>query len=354
MRIITVVSNELGMCWQVNAYLENLKELGKEEYTEVLIYYDTRPIPQWDILKTLYPKAKFFFYKGDRFTNNVIGIYLPILRPYCLKKHFEAFPELQKETIVYTDTDILWMKFPHIENYSNGCYVSSTVFPNDYQSHNYLLSKRKDVDESKLASYDKINVVQKLAETVGITEQDVIDNYENCGGVQYILNNIDSQFWEKVMIDCLSIRVELQNINQCYMKGVNPVERETNGFQSWCADLWSVLYNLLYFKHPVTAIEELAFSWATDDVAKLEQKPVFHNAGVTSDETIRTNVKDENGKWIMVDAPVFFKGKYLLSTPFQDIPSLQRIINNPISNNYCSTHYTKHLLNLQNKYSLNY
>lgn len=349
-----MVSNEVAMIWNVNAYLENLREIGWDYKTEVLVYHEDAPKPEWEILKGIYRDTKFFFYKGDQFTKNVIPVYLPIIRPYCLKEHFAKFPELENETIVYTDADILWLKRPDIRQYTEGCYVSSTVFPSDYQSHDYLLSKRKDVDPTKLQQFDKIDVLDRLAKIVGITKDDIIDNHDNCGGVQYILNKVNAEFWYKVMIDCLSIRVELQNINQQFMKGSNPSEREINGYQSWCADLWSVFYNLLYFKHKVEAPDTLSFSWASDNIARLSTTAIFHNAGITSDEVIRTNVRGEDGNWIMVDAPVFYKGKYLHSTPFKDIDSLKRILENPVSKEFCSSFYTQHLIKLQEKYNLNY
>src|SRR6478609_6686666 len=172
MKVLTVVNDNLGQIWQVHAYLENLKEIGWIDDTEVLVYLErnTRH-PEWDILAELYPTAGFYFYSGDNFTKNIIPIYLPIIRPYTLKQHFKQNVELEKETIVYTDADILWTKKLNINDYSRNSYVSSTVFPSDYLSYKYLLSKRSNVDENKLELYDKIDILQKMAHIVGISKQ---------------------------------------------------------------------------------------------------------------------------------------------------------------------------------------
>lgn len=355
-KIITCVNNSLNMIWQIHAYLENLLEIGWIDNTEVLIYVNEPPLPQWKIVQECYPTAKFHFYYGDSFTRNIIPLYLPIIRPFLLKEHFKRWKELSTYTIVYTDADILWVEAPDLEEYSknNECFVSSTVVPSDYMSYKYLLGKEEAVDEKKKEEYSKIDVLQHLADICLINKQDIIDNYDNCGGVQYILNGVDEQFWLKVMTDCLSIRIEMQNLNQNYMRGSSPDEREINGFQSWCADLWAVFYNLIYRRFKISSPNSLNFAWAPDSLERLKSAPIFHNAGITSDATLRTDTRDENGKRIEINAPAFFKGKYISSTPFTDISSLRSIVNNPISKNYCTAYYTNHLIRLQEKYNLNY
>ncbi len=352
-KVITVVSNDLNQIWQVNAYLENLKSIEWSQKTDVLVFCLGNKKPQWEIVEKLYPETRFFFYMSDKLIKNLIPIYLPIIRPFALRQHFKQNIELQEKTIVYTDADILWTKQLNLDSYGTDSYVSSTVFPSDYQSHKYLLSKRDNVDPDKLGQYDELDIIQILANIAQITKEQIINNYENCGGVQYILNDIDWQFWEKVMVDCLGIRVEMQTLNQSFMKGSNAQERENNGFQSWCADLWAVFYNLLYRNQKVSAPKELDFAWATDKIDKLEDK-ILHNAGVTSDSVIRTTKRSGDGVNREIEAPAFYKGKYIKSTPFTDIENLKKIANHPISREYCTSLYTNHLISLQEKYGLNY
>lgn len=357
-KVITVVTNNLLMLWQVHAYLENLKEIGWIDNTQVLIYTEGSLIPEWSILKELYPTCQFLSYLGTNFIHNIIPVYLPIIRPFVLRQHFKQNIELENQTIVYTDTDILWVKKPDLANYQDGCYVSSTVHPSDYMSHEYLLGKEKQVAEDKLEKYKKIDILKKLADIVSITPNDIIRSYDYCGGVQYTLNQIDWTFWDKVMVDCLSIRVELANLNRRYMIGNTPEEKENNGFQSWCADLWAVLYNLIYRRFKISTPKELDFAWATDKIERLQEVGVLHNAGVTSDGIIRTTKLAGNGINQEIDAPAFYKGKYanLSISPFHDsqLDYLTNITNNSISKEFCTGAYAQHLLNIKNKYKINY
>ena len=103
--------------WQCHLYIENCIQNGfDEERIHVLLYNPEGRVPNndWDKLKTIYPKLKIFRYY-DKGVNQFLGIYIPILRPHILWQHFETFPELSNEVIVYTDCDILWTTPPNFE-----------------------------------------------------------------------------------------------------------------------------------------------------------------------------------------------------------------------------------------------
>ena len=130
------------------------------------------------------------------------------------------------------------------------------------------------------------------------------------------------------------------------MKGKNPQEKEDNGFQSWCADMWALLYNL--WKTADTRVPiEFDFAWSTDLISRADEVYILHNAGVTTEEKIKiANSKDSNGISKEIEAPVFFKGKstYEYIAPWED-DNLLTIYNNELNKKFCNNLYIKKILN---------
>ena len=102
------------------------------------------------------------------------------------------------------------------------------------------------------------------------------NNYHS-GGAKYLLKNVDGDFWSKVMNDCILIRTYLQTVNREYFKD------ENSGYQSWCADMWAVLWNVWFREQETRVVPEMAFAWATDPISKLDTHTIFHNAGIVSE-----------------------------------------------------------------------
>ncbi len=333
--LITCQPTDSYFIWQNHLYIESCLDQGfKEEQIHILLYnpkgrvYNTN----WDKLKECYPKLNIFVYEDDG-VQQYLGIYIPILRPHILKKHFEAFPELQDRTIIYTDSDILWLKSLNINHLLEDDinYVSDA---NSYLNHSYFESKYKDVLPDKLEQAKDRDFLNEVCTIVGIDKQVVIDNNSNTGGVQYILKNVDAAFWKKVEEDVLKIRVHLQQVNKEFFKD------ENTGIQSWCADLWAVQFNLWFFNKESKVARELDFAWSTDPISKIDTYPILHNAGIVS----------ETGNGY----PAFYKGKYHQgSNPTID-PQLQVILNDEQSQKYCTWYYTKKLLELKNKFNIKY
>jgi hypothetical protein len=142
-------------------------------------------------------------------------------------------------------------------------------------------------------------------------------------------------FWDKVMKDCITIRSFLRVVNQRFF------QTEDKGFQSWCADMWAVLWNLWMLDIETKVVPELEFSWASDPVSKLERTTILHNAGIVGDN--------------MGNHLAFYKGKYHAgSDPFNDVEHLTDVLNHSESKKYCNHYYLTKLFELKNKYNLNY
>lgn len=335
LRFVCVQPDDTYFTWQVHLWLESLKEIGHSDKAIVLIYIPTKRAKnmKWQQVINLYPEAEFHFYQDEGDLDKYIPLYIPILRPWTLWKHFKEHPELSSEAIFYCDSDVLFTKSFNVDKFieDNICYLSNT---NSYINATYFESKEKDVLPDKLEEYKTRDILGEVMSLVGIDKQVAYDNNEHSGGAQYFLKDVDATFWNKVMNDCLLIRTYLQKVNKEFF------ESESKGYQSWCADMWAVLWNLWFRGQETKVVEEMNFCWATDPIEKIEQNGIFHNAGIVS---------THNGTY-----NCFYKGKYHNGGDPTKDPHLDAILEDEMAKKYCTWFYANKLKELKNKYNLNY
>lgn len=196
----------------------------------------------------------------------------------------------------------------------------------------------------KFEQFKLRDILNETAKSCGITREICVENKNNTGGAQYLLKNITAEYWDKVFNNSILIKFYLADINQQFMQGNTPNEKENNGFQSFCADMWAVLWTLWAEGKKTATPPELDFAWSTDEMASHTHEYILHNAGVTSDAKIRTRIKDENKNNIEVEAPIFFKGAYTTKHPMSDVQKLRDITTNEISNKYYTSVYVQNIL----------
>lgn len=254
--------------WQCEVLITNFREHKISDKVHILVWYPKEGLNgQWSRLQRKYPEVKFFFYQDIGLDLNT---YIPIIRPYILKVHFEKFKdELKNKVFFYHDSDIIFNFLPDFNFLCTGD-INWQSDTSGYLDYGYLTRKEA---EGRLESE---SVVSKLAEIGRISIDTIKEHLDNSGGAQYILKGIDSGFWEDVEKDCMEIRKFLLDINKKHFPSENA------GFQSWCADMWAVNFNL-WNRNKVTKVtDKLDFSWATDSIETYNKKPIFHNAGATA------------------------------------------------------------------------
>lgn len=337
-RFICAQPDDNYYTWQVHLWLESLKEIGYSNKAIILIYIPSFRIKNnnWDQVVNLYPEAEFVFYKDETSEiTSLLKTYIPILRPYCLRNYFRDNADIQNKAVFYCDSDVVFTNSFNINDYINDDvnYLSNT---NSYINASYFDSKEKDVIPHKLEEYKQRDVLDELCKKIGISREIAELNNLNSGGAQYLLKNINHEFWNDVLSSCMIIRIYLQSINKEFF------ENENKGFQSWCADMWAVLWNLWKIERETKVIPELEFSWSSDPIEKLKTTGILHNAGITD--------KRMGGLY-----PAFYKGAYHLGRdPFDDDVHLQEVLNNEISKKHCTNYYTQKLFELKHKYNLKY
>ena len=335
LKFICAQPDDVYYTWQVHLWLESLKKIGHSDKAIVLIFtpVNRKTSNRWKKIIDLYPEAEFNFYRDDENdVSRLLRIYIPVLRPWLLWNYFKDNPKISESKIFYCDSDILFTENFDVSKFLDDdvCYLSNT---NSYINSEYFDSKVKDVLPEKLEEYKKRDVLAEVTSLIGITRQVAEANVEHSGGAQYLLKNIDSSFWSKVMNDCILIRTYLQKINREFFKS------ETDGFQSWCADMWAVLWNLWMREQETKVVKELDFAWASDPISKLDNCTILHNAGIVSEN---------------MGHSCFYKGKYHRGSDPTEDSHLDVVLNDETSKKFCTWYYANELKNLSNKYKLKY
>jgi hypothetical protein len=103
--------------------------------------------------------------------------------------------------------------------------------------------------------------------------------------------------------------------------------------------MWALLWNLWFRGHTTRVIPEMNFSWATDSIERVQELPIFHNAGV--------GAENQGGELF------FYKGKYHQGMdPLLDRSFIEAVIRE--TPNKGTAYYAQALLDLKQKYNLTY
>lgn len=268
LRYICVQPRILYYAWQVEVMINNFIKHGiNPNNIDILVAWNpndktstSENIEAWDKLASHYNSVRFFFYQDTR--QQPIH-YISSVRPNILKQHFKVHPELKDEVIFYHDCDIVFTKPPNWDQFLNDkiWYLSNT---NSYINYDYIMSKGQDV-------------YNKMCNVVGINPSIPKLMNSNSGGAQYIMKNIDADYWEKVEKDSEQLFYQITQLNN-QKKAADPTHHE---LQIWCADMWAVLWNGWLLGNETKVVPEMNFSWATDTKNRWEETTIFHNAGVT-------------------------------------------------------------------------
>jgi hypothetical protein len=285
-KFICVQPRTLYYAWQVEVMINNfLKHQIDPKSIHILIAcngktvnFANEDVESWNRLSNKYIDVNFYFYEDTR---KFPIHYASSVRPNLLKQHFKSNKDLENDIIFYHDCDMLFTKKPELDKFikTDIWYLSDT---SSYINYNYIMSKGKDVYD-KMCEIVNINpIIPKLMNS-------------NSGGAQYIMKNLDSDYWEKVESDSEKLFFHISELNK-----IKKLENYNyNSLQIWCADMWAVLWNAWIRGYETKIDKYLDFTWSVDTVSKWDQRLIYHNAGITE--------KDSN---------FFFKAKFSNSLPY--------------------------------------
>ena len=123
----------------------------------------------------------------------------------------------------------------------------------------------------------KGQLLNEMANVIGVSVECIECNQENSGGGQYLIKNTDWLLWEKIYVDCVPLYDQMLDYQKRFP--ISPGE-----IQFWTAEMWSLLWNLWLYGIETRITPEFEFSWATDSIKIYEDKPILHMAGVTGNQ----------------------------------------------------------------------
>jgi hypothetical protein len=279
MLIITAQPNVVQYAWQTRVQIVNMQQYGYDKLLHVLVLAkEDQPIDSsWLKLSEEFPQVAFHWHVD---TDNLYETHIEklryesLVRPYVLAKHYSLHPELSGESVFYIDSDVLFLKAIDFEKLLQDdiVYLSDTI---DYIGAKYFDSKIGQVILNKMHDYRKIDVLNECARIFSLDRNIIQANQERSGGAQYLLKGIDADFWKDVLAGCVKLKRYLQSINTEFF--VN----ENEGFQSYCSDMWAVLWSLWKRGIKTQIAPDLSFAWSTDFISVLGSKALYHDAGMT-------------------------------------------------------------------------
>ncbi len=294
MKYIVVLPDNDYFVWQMLVQITNFRELGIEEDAIFIVgYFSTIPNRHLTrIMEDPSIKCRIVTYKDMR----PLRRYPSSLRPHLLSRFFADNPDVAAGTYFYMDPDVVFTKKPLWEGMldNDTWYQSATP---SYMNIKYITSKGE-------------GFLETMMDIVGVTREQVEATDEHAGGVQYLLKNTSSSFWEKVYIDCENMysiisdmsnkkyaerRQEIANLRKAIedengpmddeqLKKFNNENRPYHPLQIWTADMWCVWWNALYFGKDIKSNDEMEFCWAGWQTKDWERLTIFHNAGIPSED----------------------------------------------------------------------
>jgi len=254
MKILVATFDHNYYLWQCLVQINNFIKHGYDE-DAIFVIATNNPSPALTAMMNCPKiKSKFYLYKDER-----DGLKYPsTLRLHILEKLFKEHPEYEKETFFYIDPDVVFTKkldFSEMEK-DDTWWVSDT---RSYLNSRYIKSKSEKLFE-------------EMCEIIGISPELVVANDDNAGGAQYLLKNVDSNFWKT----CLDNSEKLFN----HMKATESIYNPKNPIQSWTSDMWTIFWTALKMKREFKIHKDLDFCWSVYNIKTWDSTYIFHNAGV--------------------------------------------------------------------------
>lgn len=255
--------------WQVETIIHNFAKHGinPNNLDIVCSIPPNGSAPEkWRKLADTYNTVRFFFYEDDRKDTP----YVSSVRPNILKKHFAAHPEMKDEAIYYFDCDCIFTRQPDFSKFIDDdvWYGSDCRF---YLGAEYIKGKGHGIYE-------------KMCEIVGIDSLIPVKMELDSIGAQYIMKNIDAEFWQKVETDSDNLyKFFLEDLKihpEVSEKDATPENPQYHPIQKFTADMWAVLWNGYLRARDVRVDPYFEFCWGTQEKTKWDECVIFHNAGV--------------------------------------------------------------------------
>ena len=243
--------------WQVETMIYSFLDNGVHPNNIIILLGKTEDY-SFDRLRKKYKGVTFASYPYIQESN-----YLPAIKPYLMARFFGSCACKSEDQYYYCDADtILTKPLPIFDK--NYVYCSDTK---NYIGYNYIISKGEEI-------------LDIMANTVKIDKRIIKERQEDSGGGQFIFSGTDEKFWNEVYKNSIKLYTEMSRYNANHIK----LYEGTYPIQAWTAEMWATLWQFWKAGMKTRIVEQLDFAWSTDEIARLDQVSILHNAGITSDE----------------------------------------------------------------------
>jgi len=272
--------------WQIKLYVNNFIEKGinPDQIHVVLgiVNRNTEPSEESLELKNMGIHIHHFMDERTR------GNYIPSIKPYLISKWIQSNSDYGKLFFLH-DADIIFNQLPNFEKLLEDdlSYLSDTI---GYIGYNYIMDCCHRYEQHHPKS-EKGQLINEMANVIGIDVELIKENQENSGGGQYLIKNTPCEIWDKIYKDSTNLYDKMLDYQRRFP--ISPGE-----IQFWTAEMWSLLWNLWLYRYKTKITNELDFSWATDTMETYNKRPILHMAGVTQDMRFKKFYK---GEFINVD-----------------------------------------------------
>ena len=261
--------------WQSHVYLHNFLAKGIQPQNCIALFStepDREPSRQLRDLQRHFPEVDIQIYPDTRDADG--QQYAASIQPHLIAKAYEVHPDWNDRLMFFHDCDIVFRRLPHFDHmlrsHPECCLLSDTI---PYIGYTYLHDCCEKIRKENPA-IPPDHLLQCMCNVVGI-DIDVIKDNEPCsGGAQYLLLDVDRQYWEKVYDDS----VQLASLFRTYHRLYNLNKPTSDYIQSWTAGMWAYLWNLWWRGHRTVIHQEMDFHFSGESTN--ESKPILHMAGL--------------------------------------------------------------------------
>jgi hypothetical protein len=272
--------------WQIKLYVHNFIENGIDpnQIHVVLGLVNGKKNPSKEGKELSNLNINVHFFEDGRNVKH----YIPSIKPYLISKWIQSNPNYGKIFFLH-DADIIFRELPNFNRLLDDevSYLSDTI---GYIGYDYIMDCCKRY-ELKHPNSQKEQLINEMADVIGIDVETIKTNQHNSGGGQYLIKNSTPEIWDKIYKDSTKLYDQMLDYQKRFP--INPGQ-----IQFWTAEMWSLLWNLWMYGYNTKITDELSFSWATDTIEVYEKHKILHMAGVTDD---LKSTKFYKGDYINID-----------------------------------------------------
>lgn len=261
-KYICAISDDSRYRWEAKVLAVNLLNHGVVK-EDIIFLVAKKACCLSEAAQQLNDYATVYAFPDTRTTKNYTSsIRFNLLKQYRALKGGEG-------KYLYIDSDVIFRKLPDFSLMQEPkVYLSNTI---SYIGANYI----KDCDNF---------LFHMMCDIIGIDAKEVIQRENTSGGCQYYFASGLPDIFEDCEKQSEELYTKIKSELDQQLSKLTTNKAAYRQLQIWCADMWTLLWNIWKKGVDTEISQELSFSWGSSHRLEYEQHNIFHNAGVTHDK----------------------------------------------------------------------